>query len=195
MTGPTEQANRPGSTSSNGAAASSVTAHFASVDPKTAATVSVAWLVVANKPIYPLYVWWLVGAGTAVAAATALSAPLFLAIALGAAKRPLAARIALPLVGATDTVFATLLFGRASGTELFFVPCLLLAVCAFSPAERRRVRMLVAALFLTFVVVHELVGAGGGPWSAAQATLVREMNILAVASLSAFVAWRFSGTR
>ncbi len=195
MTGPTETAARPGSTSSNDAGATSGAGHLASVDPKTAAAVSIAWLVVANKPIYPLYVWWLVGSGTAVAAATALSAPLFLAIALGAAKRPLAARIALPLVGAMDTVFATLLFGRASGAELFFVPCLLLAVCAFPPVERRRVRMLVVVLFLTFVVVHEVVGPGGGPWTAAQVALVREMNILAVASLSAFIAWRFSGTR
>ncbi len=195
MTGPTVKATRPGSASSNGAGRSSGAGHLASVAPKTAAAVSVAWLVVVNKPIHPLCVWWFVGAGTAVVSATALSAPLFLAIALGAAKRPLAARVALPLVGAADTVFATLLFGRASGTELLFVPCLLLTVCAFSPDERRRVRMLVAVLFVTFVVVHEVVGPGGGPWTAAQATLVRELNILAVASLSACVAWRFSGTR
>lgn len=195
MTGPAREADTSRSASSIDARQPGEAMDLRSVDRKTAATVTVAWLVVANKPIYPLYVWWLVGSGTAVAAATALSAPLFLAIALGAAERPLAARIALPLVGAMDTVFATLLFGRASGTELFFVPCLLLAVCAFSPVERRRVRMLVAVLFLTFVVVHEVVDAGGGPWTAAQATQVREMNILAVASLSAFVAWRFSGTR
>ncbi|MBV5263848.1 hypothetical protein [Pinisolibacter aquiterrae] len=170
----------------------------AEVEAKAAATASVAWLVVANKPIYPLYVWWFVGSGTAVAWATALSAPLFLAIALSAARRPLAARVALPLVGAADTVFATVLFGPASGTELFFVPCLLLAIAAFSAHEGRWARRLVAVLFVTFVIAHATIGAtigsGFAPWTAVETAHLREINVFAVASLSAFVGWRFSGT-
>lgn len=162
-------------------------------DPRAAATASVAWLVVLNKPIYPLYVWWFVGSGTAVAWATALSAPLFLAIALGAARRPLAARVALPLVGAVDTVVATALFGQASGTELFFVPCLLLSLVALSPEERRAARLLVAGLFVVFVASHEGLGAGVVAWTAEQAARLRDLNIFAVASLSAFVGWRFAG--
>lgn len=147
-----------------------------------------------NKPIYPLYVWWFVGSGTAVAWATALSAPLFLAVALSAARRPLATRVALPLVGGADTVFATVLFGPASGSELFFVPCLLLAITVFSAHEGRWTRGLVAVLFVPFVIAHATIGSGVAPWTAAETAHIKEIDVFAVASLSAFPGWRFSGT-
>lgn len=197
MTGAAMEADTSRSASSIDARKPGGVVDLRAVDPRVAATASIAWLVVINKPVYPLYVWWFVGAGTAAAWATALSAPLFLAIALGAVRRPLAARFALPLVGAVDTVIATALLGQASGTELFFVPCLLLSLVAFSPEEHRPVRLLVSGLFVVFVVSHEGLGAGIVPWTAEQASRLRDVNILAVASLSAFIGWRFAdvGTR
>ncbi|MCE1238068.1 MAG: hypothetical protein LWW93_17095 [Hyphomicrobiales bacterium] len=193
MTGPTTEADTSRSASSSGAPPFGGAENIPSVDPRAAATASIAWLVVINKPIYPLYVWWFVGVGTTVAWATALSAPLFLAIALGAAKWPFLARVALPLVGAVDTMVATALLGQASGTELFFVPCLLLSLVAFSPEEDRPVRLLVAGLFVVFVASHEGLGAGIVPWAAEQASRLLDLNILAVASLSAFIGWSFAG--
>lgn len=192
MTGPGMEADIRRSASSIDARQSGGAMDLRSVDARAAATASIAWLVVINKPIYPLYVWWFVGTGTAVAWVTAVSAPLFLAIALGAARRPFAARVALPLVGAVDTVVATALLGQASGTELFFVPCLLLSLAAFSPEEHRPVRLLVAGLFVVFVACHEALGAGIVPWTAEQASRLRDINIFAVASLSAFIGWRFA---
>lgn len=193
MTGSGMETDIPRSASSIDARRPGGAMDLRSVDPRAAATASIAWLVVIDKPIYPLQVWWFVGAGTAVAWVTAVSAPLFLAIALLATRRPFAARVALPLVGAVDTVVATALFGRASGTELFFVPCLLLSLVAFSPEEHRPVRLLVAGLFVVFVAIHEGLGGGIAPWTAEQASRLLDLNILAVASLSAFIGWRYAG--
>lgn len=161
---------------------------------RTDAVVSVAWLIVANKPIFPLQVWWFVGVGTPAAYLTALSTPAFLAIALFGRRHPLAARVALPLVGAVDTVFATKLFGPASGMELFFVPCLLLAVVGFEPAEARWARALVATLFCAFVAFHGHHGVAWGPWSSEAAARLFDVVVYAVASLAAFIGWRFSKT-
>lgn len=160
---------------------------------RTDAVVSVAWLIVVNKPIFPLYVWWFVGEGTAAAYLTALSTPVFMAIALCGRRHPLAARVALPLVGAVDTVFATKLFGAASGMELFFVPCLFLAVVGFEPAEARWARALVAVLFCTFVGLTGHYGVPWGPWSSDAAVRLYDVVVYAVASLTVFIAWRFAG--
>lgn len=160
---------------------------------RTDAVVSVAWLIVANKPIFPLYVWWFVGTGTATSYLTALSAPAFLAIASLGRRHPLAARVALPLLGAIDTVFATKLFGPASGVELFFVPCLLLAIAGFGPGEGRWTKALVVVLACAFIAAHGHLGASWGPWSGEDAARLFEPVVFAVASLSAFIGWRISG--
>lgn len=165
----------------------------ASVRRRTDAVVAVAWLIVANKPVFPLYVWWFVGTGTATAFVTAMSAPAFLAIALFGRRHALAARLALPLVGAVDTIFATKLFGAASGCELFFVPCVLLAIVGFTPAEGRWAKGLIAVLFGGFVASHGHLGAALGPWTSAEAARLLDVVVFAVASLTAFIGWRFSG--
>uniref|UniRef100_UPI0031015463 hypothetical protein n=1 Tax=Neorhizobium sp. EC2-8 TaxID=3129230 RepID=UPI0031015463 len=58
------------------------------LDPRTQATVTVAWVIVANKPFYPLYVWYLVGNGVTASLGTLLAAPFFLAIPLIARHAP-----------------------------------------------------------------------------------------------------------
>lgn len=160
---------------------------------RTDAAVAVAWLIVANKPIFPLYVWWFVGTGTSASWLTALSAPAYLAVALHARRHPLASRVALPLIGALDTVFAAKLFGPASGVELFFVPCLLLAVVGFEPREGRWTKALLVVLFCAFVATHGCLGAAWGPWTPEDAGRLFEVVVFAVASLSIFVGWRFAG--
>ena len=93
------------------------------LDPLTEATVTVAWVIIANKPFYPVYVWYLVGDGVYASLWTLAAAPLLLTIPFLAKRSPLAARIALPLIGTLDTLFETKLFGQNSGTELFFAAC------------------------------------------------------------------------
>lgn len=162
-------------------------------DPLAEAAIAVAWLIVANKPIYPLYVWWFAGSGVLASCWTMLAAPAFLALALIGRRRSLVVRVGLPLVGLVDTLFATRLFGPASGTELFLMPCLLLAVSSFRAEEARWARGLVAILWVAFVAAHGRLGDPLHVWSPAELERLLAVDVFAVASLCAFIGWRFAG--
>ncbi|TBW40394.1 hypothetical protein EYW49_04205 [Siculibacillus lacustris] len=164
-------------------------------DPLTAATAGVAWLILVDKPLYPLSVWWWVGDGVLASAATLITAPLWAALAWGAGRAPRLVRIALPLLGLLDTVIATRLFGAAAGTELFLVPCLLLAVLAIPADEPWTSRILVATLFLAFVAGHGRFGPPLQDWSGDAVARLAELNAFAVASLSAYLGLRFAALR
>jgi hypothetical protein len=161
---------------------------------REAVVASIAWVIFANKPVYPLYVWAYVGSGVAASALTMVSAPLYLAIALLARRASLGARIALPLVGAADTILATKLFGPASGAELYFAPCAMIASLSFSASEQKIARTILAAIFLAFVVLHGRYGAPWHDWSETELSRLLNLNAFSVASLMAFVGWRFAGS-
>jgi hypothetical protein len=163
------------------------------LDPLTQATVTVAWVIFLNKPFYPLYVWYLVGNGVAASLGTLIAAPLFLAIPFLARRAPLSARIALPLVGAVDTLFATKLFGQASGTALFFGACIMLVALSFRADEKWLQRGMAALVFAIFVLSHNFIGLPLHDWSAADLAILLDLNIFAVACLMAFIAIRYAG--
>jgi len=161
------------------------------VDARASASVTTAWIILANKPIYPLYVWWFAGEGVLASTGTMLTAPLYAAVILLARRSGFAARLALPIVGLVDTLFATKLFGAASGTELFLLPCALLAALAFGDAEARWSRGLALTIGAIFAASHGRFGAPLYEWSAPALVRLAEVNDYAVASLGVFIAWRF----
>ncbi|MDE1995266.1 MAG: hypothetical protein KGI75_22375, partial [Rhizobiaceae bacterium] len=148
---------------------------------------------VANKPFYPLYVWWLVGNGVQASLWTLAAAPFFLAIPLIARSHPLAARTALPLVGAFDTIFETKLFGQASGTEFFLAPCMMLAALAFRAEEKRWQRGLAVFLFCAMALQHGRLGEALHLWSNNDLSTLLGLNTFAVATLMTFIALRYAG--
>ena len=160
-------------------------------DARTSASVATAWIILANKPVYPLYVWWFAGEGVLASTATMLTAPLYAAVILIARRSGFAARLALPLFGLADTLFATKLFGSPSGTELFLAPCALLAVLAFGDGEVRWSRGLAIMIGAIFAASHGRFGAPLHEWSAQSLIRLAGVNAYAVASLSVFIAWRF----
>lgn len=163
------------------------------IDPLTQATVTVTWVIVLNKPFYPLYVWWLVGSGVQASLGTLVSVPFFLFVIYLARNWPLAARLGLPLVGTLDTVFETKLFGYGSGTELFFAPCLMLAALSFHAQEKWWQRGMAAGIFLVFFAVHGRLGDGLAVWPSEGLDTLVSINVFAVASLMAFIALRYAG--
>lgn len=163
------------------------------LDPITQATVTIAWVIVLNKPFYPVYVWYLVGNGVAASLGTLLAAPLFLAIPFLARRSSLAARIALPLVGTFDTLFETKLFGSASGTELFFAACIMLVALSFRAEEKWWQRGMAVLVFAVFVFSRNFIGAPLHVWTAPELATLFKMNAFAVASLLAFIALRYAG--
>lgn len=163
-------------------------------DARAATTAATAWLIVANKPFYPLWVGWVAGDGLA-AWPTVATLPAYVVIALLARRYSLAARLALPIVGAIDTLLATKLFGASSGAELFLVPCVMLAVLAFRADEARWSRALLVGLAVVFAVARFGLGAALGPWSGEAAGALLGLNAFSVAGLSFFLGWRFAGIR
>ncbi|KAA9383929.1 hypothetical protein NDL68_02820 [Neorhizobium galegae] len=163
------------------------------LDPMTQATVTIAWVIFANKPFYPLYVWYLLDSGVAASLGTLLAAPFFLAIPFIARRAPLAARIALPLVGTLDTLFEVKLFGTGSGTELFFAPCIMLVALSFRVEETRWQRGLAALLFLVFLLSRYTIGTPLHAWSKGDLAILLDLNAFAVACLMVFICLRYAG--
>lgn len=168
-------------------------AEKAALDPLTQATVTVAWVILLNKPFYPLYVWWFVGSGVEASLGTLVALPFFLIIPFMARRSALGARIALPLVGTVDTLFETKLFGHGSGTELFLAPCIMLAALSFHPRERWWQRGMAALVFAAFLTSHERLGEALHVWSPRELDTLLSINIFAVASLMTFIAIRYAG--
>lgn len=159
---------------------------------QAAASAGAAWVIALNKPIYPLTVWFFAGSGFWAASLTALSLPLYVAAALCLRRNDRLLRFGLPLLGVFDTVLATKLFGAASGAELFFFPCLMLATLAPVAGEARASRALVAAIFIVALALHGRYGPPLHFWDADALDRLREVNIFSVASLCAFLGWRFA---
>lgn len=164
-------------------------------DELTRASVTVAWVIIANKPFYPLYVWWLVGSGTQASLWTLVSVPFFLLVPLLARRAPVWARVALPVVGTLDTLFETKLFGEASGTALFLAPCMMLVALSFDCSEAWWQRGLAGLVFVAFVASHGRMGEALNVWSADELATLLSINAFAVASLMAFITIRYAGVR
>ena len=163
------------------------------LDPLTRAAVTIAWVIIANKPFYPLYVWWLIGQGVGISAITLASIPFFLAIPLIAGRSPFFARLALPLIGTLDTVFETMILGKASATLLFLAPCMALAMVSFYAAEKWWQRGLACFIFACFAVSWWVIKGPVFPWSSDQLSTLLNINAFAVASLMAFIGLRYAG--
>ncbi|WP_430244689.1 hypothetical protein [Neorhizobium sp. DAR64861/K0K2] len=163
------------------------------LDPLTQATVTIAWVIVFNKPFYPVYVWYLVGNGVAASCATLLAAPLFLAIPFIARQSPFMARLALPIVGTLDTLFETKLFGHGSGTALFFGACFMLSALSFFAQEKWWQRSMAAFVFAVFLFSQYLLGPPLRVWSDPDLAILLRLNMFSVACLMAFIAIRYAG--
>ena len=157
------------------------------------ARVTVAWVIILNKPVYPVYIWWLVGSGVQASLFTLIALPFLLLVPWLAGRRPLAARLALVAIGTADTLLATRVFGTDSGAVLFFAPCLMLAALSFRLNEARLQRIAAVLVFAAFSIGHFWPGEPLHLWNAEELARLRSLNILSVACLMAFMAIRYAG--
>jgi hypothetical protein len=162
-------------------------------DPLASASAAVAWVVVANKPLYPVIIWWYVGGGFEASLATLIAAPFYAAAALIARRAPLGARVATPAIGLADTLVATKVFGPSSGTELFLFACGLLAALSFRRHEVWWARGLIGLIFAAFVAVRFGGGAALHALPPDELERLLVLNIFSAASLFAFIGLRFGG--
>ncbi len=163
-------------------------------DSRAAACVSVAWLVLMNKPFFPLMAWVLIGPGAATRSLAALAvAPLYVCVPWLARRSGYAARLALPLVGLADTLAAVKAFGPGSGAGLYLVACGALAIVGFSAREATTARALVVAMWVAWVAIARgWLGAPLEVWPADDLAGFFALNAWCAASLAAFVGLRFA---
>ena len=163
------------------------------MDERTQACLAVVWIILANKPLYPLYVWWLLGYDDAMRSlGTLLAAPAFAALIWLSRRNGFALRLGLVLLGLVDTLWATKWFGPAGGTELFLAPCAVLAMTGFRASEALAARALVIVIFVAFAGLHGRYGDSIVTMSAGAPAALFNLNAYAVASLIAFIGLRFA---
>lgn len=153
----------------------------------------ISWVILLNKPFYPLYVWYFVGEGIGMSFLTLATAPFYAIVLLLARRSSLAARVAFPLLATLDTIGETKLFGAGSAAELFACPAALIAALSFTSGEARWLRGTIVAMYVAVLAAHGHLGASLYPWTDASLQHLREINIFAVASLTVFAVWVFTG--
>lgn len=157
-------------------------------DPLTAACNRIALIVAWNQPVYPLYLWWLVGGDWRAGCWTFLSTPFFAGVPILARRHPLAGRALLPSAGIANGMLSAKAFGVASGVELFLIPCALIAVLAFRREEWRVIALLLGAT-LSAWLAHGHYDPPFGRFGASGYAHFRHLNGWSVAALSIVILW------
>ena len=161
-------------------------------DPLAEACGSVALVLALNKPVYPLYVWFLAESAFEISLLTALSMPFYLAVWWFARRgRSFAARLGMVAVGTADTIFIAFVLGGESGTLIFLFACLMLAGMAFHAREVWLSRGLIGLIFVLFVALYGRIGAPIRPVSPEDMQTLDYLNTTGAAALAAFIALRF----
>ena len=170
-------------------------AYFDNAETRLAIGGTVAFTVVGNQPFYPFTVAYVAGAWVWPAFATWLTTPLFLLAPVLARKNPGRGRLVLLAAAFGNTALSAVALGPASGVELFYAPCLLLAAIVCPPGIRWRVLCGALAATAAALLLARLVT----PWSAlnpAQAHALAVMHAISagcIAALMGFIAVRRLG--
>lgn len=161
--------------------------YLANDDPLAAYANSGAFLVWSSQPLYPVYVWLLVGSAAWPALLTWLSTPFFFAVPLVARRNSIAGRATFVVAGFANTLLSAKAFGTANSVGWFLLPCLVIAVGFFRLSEWLVAGLLLAALALAAVSLRYL-GAPLHVYSAAENTSLSHLNLWSVVVLSIYLA-------
>jgi hypothetical protein len=175
-------------------AAARLRVYAANDEPLAAAGNKVALVLAGNTPFYPLYVATV--AGTDVMPwllMTLFAFPFFLMVPAISRHYPFLGRATLALAGAINTVFCTWLLGERSGTELFLIPCAMLASLLFGASERRWMLTLAALPLCAYIFLHGNYGAPPYLYRNDAYAALFSMNAFSVGTLSIFLGIVFSG--
>jgi hypothetical protein len=167
-------------------------AYAAHRDPAVAAANFIALVVAWNGPFYPLYVIAIAGMAGLPALWTMLGSPFFFAIPWIARRSSVAGRAALPLVGILHTVWCTKLLGVASGVEIFFLPCIVLAALLLRPRETGLRLAMIGFGIVPLLVPGSAYGAPILALSPDDAARLTSLNLISVAMLMGLIALRFA---
>lgn len=160
-------------------------------DPLTSASTTVAIVVALNKPVYPLYVWYLAPDAFKASLVTTISMVFYAALPLIARRSGLAARAGLVAVGRLDTLLIRVFMGGPTGAFLFFPACLMLAAVSFHDDEVRISRALIAVVFCLSAGALFWTPDPVMPVSSQDAATLFSLNATGALALMAFTGLRF----
>jgi len=155
-------------------------------DPLAESSNWVALLIGTHLPFWPLYVWWCAGTQAFPSSLLTMAlAPAFLLIPLVTRWSGLLGRVAMLLAGLANTVFTVWVLGERSGTELFLVPCAVLAAMSFRRPERG---LMLAFTALPIVIWYVLRDHAPAPLHHYDAGAARELFVLNAISIGVLIA-------
>ncbi len=163
-------------------------AYVANADPFAAASNAGAFLVWGSQPLYPVYVWALVGHDAWPAFLTWLSTPLFVAAPLVARRHSRGGRALFWAAGVANTLLSTKAFGTGTAVGWFLVPCLVIALGFFRASEWRIAAALAAMTGLAALALPHL-GAPLVAYDAAEQTSLSHLNLWSVVVLTLYLIW------
>lgn len=163
-------------------------AYVANADPLVAASNAGAFLVWGSQPLYPVYVWALVGHEAWPAFLTWLSTPLFAAAPLVARQRPLAGRALFCGAGVANTLLSTKAFGTGTAVGWFLIPCAIIALGFFRAGEWPVAAALLVLTGLATLVLPYL-GAPLVAYTPPQLTSLSHLNLWSVVVLTLYLCW------
>ena len=167
-------------------------AYVGADDPRVAGANWVSILVALNQPLFPLYIWGLVGFDGFASTLTWLSTPFFVAVPWVSRRAPTVSRAMLPLLGAANTLLAAKALGAASGVELFLCPCAMAGAMAFRARERGVMLFVLGAMLLAYWLSHGHMGPALHGFDAEANAKLFNLNVVSVAGLTLLIALQFA---
>lgn len=155
--------------------------------PRAGLAARVALVVALNQPFYPLYFYWAVSPVFLPSCATFLSTPFFAAVPATLRRSTLLGRALLLGAGLGNVLICRVVFGSASGVDVFLLPCLVLAALLFWPTERVVAVAFSAAAFAVYLSPDAALRAPLHPYDEDAYAAMRRLNFLSAAGLTALI--------
>ena len=160
-------------------------------DPAALAVNKIALILAWNGPLYPVYVLALIGHDALPwSLLTLLVSPFFYALPWLSRQSSLAGRIALPIVGAVNTIWCMKLFGPDSGVGAFLYPCIMLAAMLYRHSERWLMLALVALTVALEFLPASFLGAPIMTLTPVESAHLDALNAGSVAFLLGFIVFQ-----
>jgi hypothetical protein len=159
-------------------------------DPLVEESNWVALTIGTHLPLWPLYIWWAAGRQAWPSSLwTVTMAPVFCLIPLVSRRSGLAGRISMVLAGIANTVLTRWAIGPYCGTELFFVPCAVLAALSFRRSERFLMVFFTSLPLAVWYIWRDFAGAGLHHYDHDSAQSILTLNVISVSVLITAFGW------
>jgi hypothetical protein len=150
----------------------------------------VALMIGTHLPLWPLYVLWAAGSQAwPTSLWTITCTPFFLSVPPLSRRSGLVSRIVLLLVATGNTVFTRWALGPDTGTELFLIPCAMLAAILFRQGERWLMIFFSMLPLVVWYLLRSFTLVGPHHYDANGAHALFVLNLLSVSVLIPAFGW------